>query len=373
MSDKGNEGLKKTDEPSTGPAAVGNQSFWGLLVGLLRDVMALAGSITGLFGSIATILRNGPSKASNLMQTAAVAPPAQEKTQRAADRDLKPQDNTASHTRWGSLFTTGAFVIAMGAGIGFLVAYWAGASNWLLGGTLALFLGGLGVSLVLYSHWLMADRQATEPREELPSNNQVREAVWKDFYAEHDFRRRNLLKWIGAGTAGMIAAMFVSLIRSLGRAPAPSLFAAIWKRGQRLVTLDGTPVTVNALQPGNFMVVFPEESVGDERAQTVLIRVNEHRLRLPKERANWAPLGYVAYSRVCTHAGCTVGLFLETTDLLMCPCHQSTFDVLRAAQPTGGPAPRPLPQLPLYADAKGNLRARGGFTAPPGPGFWEIS
>ncbi|MGC1228167.1 MAG: Rieske 2Fe-2S domain-containing protein, partial [Candidatus Sulfotelmatobacter sp.] len=134
----------------------------------------------------------------------------------------------------------------------------------------------------------------------------------------------------------------------------------------------GAPVSVNALQPGNFMVVFPENSIGDERAQTVLIRVNEKFLRLPSNRANWAPMGYVAYSRVCTHAGCSVGMFESTTDQLMCPCHQSTFDVLRAARPTGGPAARALPQLPLYADADGILRAGGGFSAPPGPGFWEM-
>lgn len=120
------------------------------------------------------------------------------------------------------------------------------------------------------------------------------------------------------------------------------------------------------------MVVFPENSIGDERAQTVLIRVNEKFLRLPSNRANWAPMGYVAYSRVCTHAGCSVGMFESTTDQLMCPCHQSTFDVLRAARPTGGPAARALPQLPLYADADGILRAGGGFSAPPGPGFWEM-
>lgn len=375
MSDQENELSKKPGEPSAGSTALANRGFGALLATLVRELMAVAGSISGLVGSIAKILGHGPSKTSNLIQTSAVPPPAHapDKSKRAADLDLRPQDDTASHLRWGTSLVVGAFAIAIAAGVGFLVAYWTGGSNWLLGGTLALFLGGLGVSLVLYSHWLVADKQATEPREDLLSNKQVREAVWKDFDAEGDFRRRSLLKWIGAGTAGMIGAIFVSLMRSLGPAPAPSLAAAIWKRGQRLVTPDGTPVTVNALQPGNFMVVFPEESIGDERAQTVLIRVNEHRLRLPKERANWAPMGYVAYSRVCTHAGCTVGLFLETTDLLMCPCHQSTFDVLRAAQPTGGPAPRPLPQLPLYADAKGNLRAGGGFTAPPGPGFWEIS
>jgi ubiquinol-cytochrome c reductase iron-sulfur subunit len=169
-----------------------------------------------------------------------------------------------------------------------------------------------------------------------------------------------------------MAAIVISLFRSLGQPPGSSLFTRVWKQGQRLTGLDGTPITVNALQPGSSMVVFPEESVGDEKSQTVLIRVREELLQLPKDRADWAPMGYVAYSRVCTHAGCPVGVFESTTDLLMCPCHQSTFDVLRAAQPTSGPADRPLPQLPLYVDADGTLRAAGGFSEPPGPGFWGM-
>jgi ubiquinol-cytochrome c reductase iron-sulfur subunit len=155
--------------------------------------------------------------------------------------------------------------------------------------------------------------------------------------------------------------------------PDKSLYSRIWKGGQRLVTSDGTPLSLESLVPGSMATVFPEDQIGDERAQTVLIRVKESLLQLPEDRATWAPSGYVAYSRVCTHAGCPVGEYEAEQSVLLCPCHQSTFDVLRAAAPTGGPAARPLPQLPLYADADGTLRAGGGFTAPPGPGFWGIS
>jgi ubiquinol-cytochrome c reductase iron-sulfur subunit len=136
---------------------------------------------------------------------------------------------------------------------------------------------------------------------------------------------------------------------------------------------DGKPVLVNDLRPGSTMIVFPEGSIGSEKAQTVLVRVEQHLLELPEDRADWAPMGNLAFSRVCTHAGCAVGMYEATTHQLMCPCHQSTFDVLRACQPTGGPAARALPQLPLYADADGTLRAGGGFSHVPGPGFWGIS
>lgn len=301
------------------------------------------------------------------------APVAPQQSGRTADREIHPGTESTSHRHWGTFWMACVAAVIIAAGAGFLFIYWSGGGNQLLGVTLALFLGGLGVSLVLYSHRFIVQREATEAREELPSSADEREALVGDFCAGvHDASRRGLLTWIAATAVAFTAAIIVSLFRSLGAAPDAGLFSIVWKRGQRLTTSDGTPVTVNALQQGNTMIVFPENSIGDERAQTVLIRVDEKLLRLPRERADWAPMGYLAYSRVCTHAGCSVGLYETTSDQLMCPCHQSTFDVLRAAQPTGGPAARPLPQLPLYADADGFLRAAGGFSEPPGPGFWGM-
>jgi ubiquinol-cytochrome c reductase iron-sulfur subunit len=81
----------------------------------------------------------------------------------------------------------------------------------------------------------------------------------------------------------------------------------------------------------------------------------------------------VAYSKVCTHAGCPVDLYQEQLYQLLCPCHQSLFDVLKGAQPVFGPAPRPLPQLPLKIDEAGYLVASAGYDQPIGPGFWERS
>ena len=88
-------------------------------------------------------------------------------------------------------------------------------------------------------------------------------------------------------------------------------------------------------------------------------------------RETWGPAGYVAYSKVCTHAGCPVGLYEQLTQQLLCPCHQSLFNVREGAQPIFGPAPRPLAQLPLYVDGAGYLRAQTGYDEPIGPGFWE--
>lgn len=297
---------------------------------------------------------------------------APEETGRAADanRNLENGSDIVAHPKWGTLFVTCAFAMGIVAGVGFLIVYWSGGNNLLLGGTLALCLGGFGSALVFSARWLMPHRLVTEAREKLPSSPDDREGSLEAFCAgAHDVRRRSMLKWMGAAGMGLLAAMVISLMRSLGVSPAESLFSTVWKSGQRLMTADGKPITIDSLHPGDSITVFPESSIGSEKSQTVLVRVHEQLLRLPKDRANWAPMGYVAYSRVCTHAGCPVGLFESGTNLLLCPCHQSTFDVLRAARPTAGPAARPLPQLPLYADSDGNLRAGGGFSSPPGPGF----
>jgi len=293
---------------------------------------------------------------------------------RAADRKMESESQMERREWWGTLFVLCAFLLAILGGIGFVIFFWSGSTGTkLLGGSLAVFLGGIGVTLVVWARWLMSQKQAVEPRHELQSSPSEREDASEAFCGGvRDVRRRRLLKWMGLTGAGVLGAMVVSLMRSLGMSPDASLYSRIWKGGQRLVTLDGKGVSLSSLQPGSMVTVFPENKIGSERAQTVLIRVKEQLLQLPEERASWAPAGYVAYSRVCTHAGCPVGEFEAEQSLLLCPCHQSTFDVLRAAAPTGGPAARPLPQLPLYADADGNLHAGGEFTAPPGPGFWDI-
>jgi ubiquinol-cytochrome c reductase iron-sulfur subunit len=112
--------------------------------------------------------------------------------------------------------------------------------------------------------------------------------------------------------------------------------------------------------------------VGSGDSQAVLIRVQSGSLQLPADRLAGAPEGYVAYSKICTHAGCAVGLYLARLHQLRCPCHQSTFDVLNGAQPTYGPAARALPQLPIEIDPDGTIRALSDFTAPVGPSFWDL-
>lgn len=271
----------------------------------------------------------------------------------------------------GTPFVLLAFLAGLAGGIGFLYLYWTGGGNRLLGLTLAICLAGFGCVLVLYAQYMLRHELVAAPREEVVSTQEERDQFVEGYAAAaKSVQRRGLLKWMGAGGAALFAAIFVSMCRSFAREnPAQVLFAPVWKSGDRLMTIDGKPLTVNSLQQGGMAVVFPENSIGSERAQTVLVRVDPSHLQLPQRRADWAPQGYLAYSRVCTHAGCAVGMYEASSELLLCPCHQSTFDILRGAVPTGGPAARSLPQLPLYADSDGTLRAAGNFSSPPGPGF----
>lgn len=322
--------------------------------------------------SIAAAFRPRPSPVVAVIpaEDLAAAAPGEpvDETGRAAD--LEPE---RARRNWGILFCAFGFAAGSAAAVGFLFVYFTDGSNQLLGATLALCFAGFGAALVLWAHLLMRHSEATEPRKAAGSSYDERHTTVAAFDAgRSDVQRRTLLKWMIGTATGLFAAMAISLLRSVAKPPGPELFDEVWKRGQRLTTLDGNSVSVHALEPGQVLLVFPEDRVGDEKAQTALIRVKKELLQLPRERADWAPEGYVAYSRVCTHAGCAVGLFEAGLDMLLCPCHQSTFDVLRAAEPTGGPAARPLPQLPLYADADGTLRAAGGFSSPPGPGFWEM-
>jgi ubiquinol-cytochrome c reductase iron-sulfur subunit len=187
------------------------------------------------------------------------------------------------------------------------------------------------------------------------------------------FRRRGFLGGLlAAGAAIMGVVLAFPLIRSLGPRPDDTdIFTTNWKEGTRVVDSTGRPMHQVDLQVGSAITCFPEHFVGESQDQIMLIRAATADIVTKPGRLTWAPQGYIAYSKLCTHAGCPVGLYQESTQQLLCPCHQSLFDVLDGGQPVFGPAPRPLPQLPLFIDGAGYIRSQSGFDQPVGPGFWE--
>jgi ubiquinol-cytochrome c reductase iron-sulfur subunit len=158
-------------------------------------------------------------------------------------------------------------------------------------------------------------------------------------------------------------------IRSLGPSPGTSLLRTAWRTGSRMVREDGQLVKASDLAVEGVLTVFPEGKTDQADSQTVLIRVDPTQLASQEGTAE----GLIAYSKICTHAGCPVGLYRVATHDLFCPCHQSTFDVLDGAKPIAGPATRPLPQLPIEVDDEGYIVATDDFGEPVGPAFWNMN
>ena len=254
------------------------------------------------------------------------------------------------------------------ASIGLVVIYVLGGQPQVEGVLLGLALGGFGAALVAWAAALLQPATESEEVHRLASPPPAHETPAPDELT----RRRFLVRLVAAAGAALAAALAIPVF-SLGPQPGRALFRTDWRAGARLVGADGEPLRAADLELDSVSTVFPEGKVGSADAQTLLIRLRPADLDLPEGRAGWAPEGCVAYSKVCTHAGCPVGLYRAADHVLLCPCHQSTFDVRRGAVPVFGPATRPLPQLPLEIDADGFLVAGGDFPEPIGPSFWNMT
>ncbi len=265
------------------------------------------------------------------------------------------------------------FLATLGAGAGLLIVYFLGGDPRTEGVLLAVALGGFGAGLVIWSHHLMPAPMREEQRHPMASSEEMRSALSRELLHGGVIGRRRALAWLlAAGVAGLGAVLVVPLL-SLGPSPGNSLYRTAWARGRRLVGVDGRLIVADEVPVGSLVTVFPEGSAGRADSQAVLIHVDPGTFEMTGDALAWAPAGFVVYSKLCTHAGCPVGLFLAQSRHLTCPCHQSTFDVLRGAQPTYGPAARPLPQLPMRLEADGTFTALGDFPEPVGASFWDMS
>ena len=259
------------------------------------------------------------------------------------------------------------------AGLSLLGLYALGGQTQLEGVLLAISLGGIGLGIVLWAQRLLPDELTVQERHRLGSDPEPSGSVPEARRSEDAITRRTLLvRALGGAIAALGAGLAVPVL-SLGPAPAGPGRPTGWKAGSHLVGLDGQPIKAPDLPVDGVATVFPEGAPGSAIGQAVLVRVDPGLLRLPADRAGWAPQGYVAYSKLCTHAGCPVGLYRTQEHRLLCPCHQSTFDVLDGAVPTFGPAARPLPQLPIQLQPDGTIVALGDFPEPVGPSVWNLT
>lgn len=265
---------------------------------------------------------------------------------------------------------TVAFVVSTISSLGLTVVYVAGGHPQAEGALLGAALGGIAVGLVLLAKEFLPQGPFIEERDVKPGDHGPQRRAERAFERSSEaVDRRGFFAKLIATAAGALGIASLFPIRSLGSRPGRDLFVTAWEGGLRLVTNEGAPVRLEELPVNGVLTVFPEGHPDAADAQTVVIR-------LPAEveapgPAGAAIEGVVGFSKVCTHAGCPVGLYQAETYELFCPCHQSVFAVLEGAKPTAGPATRPLPQLPLGEDEEGYLIALGDFPEPVGPGFWN--
>ncbi|MEV0001716.1 Rieske (2Fe-2S) protein [Micromonospora sp. NPDC050980] len=266
-----------------------------------------------------------------------------------------------------------SFLAGAAGAIGFAVTYGLGGQTRWEGVCLAVAFAGLACGLAIWGRRLVPVGGYVEEHEGFappPGEQALTAAVLTA--PDSPIRRRGLLAALGlALTALGVAALFP--LRSLlpwDRArPVRALTDTPWGPGVRLLTADGRPLRPGDVPAGTVVAVFPEGGAEAGDAPAFAVRLRPERLTRPPAAGHLD--GLVVYSLLCTHAGCPVRLYLKGTGRVLCPCHQSSFDLLADARPVAGPAARPLPGLPVAVDPDGYLRATGDFTAAPGAGFWS--
>ncbi|MBU4216042.1 MAG: Rieske 2Fe-2S domain-containing protein [Actinobacteria bacterium] len=257
-------------------------------------------------------------------------------------------------------------------------------SNLAMGLGLAFALLGIGTGAVHWAKSLMSDHEVAEERHPLRSSDEVRAQaveVLKEGAADSAIGRRTVLKGAVATSLALFPlTIVVPLVGNVGGDwDVASFKRTMWKKGTRLTTDPlGRPIKAADVTIGSITSVIPEglEETAhplDEKAKAVvvLLRLDPRDLKIQPGREDWQYDGIVAYSKICTHVGCPVALYEQQTHHLLCPCHQSTFDVADGAKVIFGPAKRALPQLPITVDTEGYLVASSDFTEPIGPSFWE--
>ncbi|MEO3777646.1 Rieske 2Fe-2S domain-containing protein [Micromonospora sp. B11E3] len=267
----------------------------------------------------------------------------------------------------------GAFLVSAAGAIGFAVTYGLdGGTQW-EGVCLAVAFAGLAVGLAVWSRRLVRVGGYVEEHEGFtppPAEQAMTAAVLHA--PDSPTRRWGLLAALGfALTALGVAALFPlrSLLPSDRQRPARSLKDTPWGPGVRLVDGEGRPLRPEDVPADTLVGVFPEGGVDVGDAPAFAVRLDPG--RFIRQPAGGHLGGLAVWSLLCTHAGCPVRLYLKGTGRVLCPCHQSSFDLLAGARPVAGPAARPLPGLPVEVGSDGYLRATGDFTSPPGAGFWS--
>lgn len=289
------------------------------------------------------------------------------------------------------------FTVSMLATIGFIASYVAfpiekivyiwpighiSALNFSLGLTLGIALFCIGAGAVHWARTLMSDVEVADERHAIEAEPEVRQKVLADFRQgakESQLGRRKLVRHTMFGALTLVPLSGVVLLRDLGPLPEDKMRHTAWKKGKLLVNENtDKPLKPEDIIVGSLAFAKPEGldqhdhdfNVEIAKAALMLVRIQPDDIK-DKRTLDWGHEGILAYSKICTHVGCPVSLYEQQTHHVLCPCHQSTFDLSDGARVLFGPAGHPLPQLKISVNKDGYLEAQGDFAEPVGPAFWE--
>ncbi|MBH5334452.1 Rieske (2Fe-2S) protein [Streptomyces pactum] len=289
------------------------------------------------------------------------------------------------------------FTLSMLATVGFIASFVAfpvdkivyifplghvSALNFALGTTLAVALFCIGAGAVHWARTLMSDHEIVHERHPIEATPEVREQVFQDFRdgaADSGFGRRKLARNTLFGALALFPLSAVVLLRDLGPLPEDKLRRSKWAKGKRLMNQNTMqPLRPEDISVGSLTFAMPEGmSEHDHDFQTqiakaalMIVRIQPDNIK-DKRELDWSHEGIVAFSKICTHVGCPISLYEQQTHHVLCPCHQSTFDLADGGRVIFGPAGHALPQLRITVNDEGYLEAMGDFAEPVGPAFWE--
>ncbi|MFF8834703.1 Rieske 2Fe-2S domain-containing protein [Streptomyces sp. NPDC015130] len=289
------------------------------------------------------------------------------------------------------------FVLSMLATVGFIASYvifpvdqivyiWpfgrVSSLNFALGWTLGLALFFIGAGAVHWARTLMSDVEVADERHPIAASPEVKAQVMADFAAgaaESGFGRRKLIRNTMFGALALVPLSGVMLLRDMGPLPEKKLRVTKWARGKQLINMNThEPLRPEDVAVGSLTFAMPEGmsehdhdfQVEIAKAALMIVRIQPEDIK-DKRELEWSHDGVVAFSKICTHVGCPISLYEQQTHHVLCPCHQSTFDLSDGARVIFGPAGHALPQLRIGVNDKGFLEALGDFDEPVGPAFWE--
>ncbi len=312
--------------------------------------------------------------------------------------DVDPRAAKRAERQVGFLFLASGLASAL-----FIVAYVAtpiddeiplpgfgttNASNLFLGVTMGLALFLIGAAAIHWAKKLMPDVEIVQSRSPEASEPEHRDELLDEYRRgvdESSVKRRPFILGSMVAALGLAGLPAIVLLRDLGPLPGDVLTKTMWEPGMHILIAEThQKIRPEDMEVGTLISAVPEgiDEVMEEegnlnalaKAAVMLIRMDPTEIvadQTPEGQEPWTYEGILCFSKICTHVGCPLGLYEQLTHHMLCPCHQSTFDLADAGNVIFGPAARSLPQLAITVDDDGYLIAREGFAEPVGPSFWE--